>query len=193
MTYQRIASEHNDLRDLVEASRRVMKPCRASDLPDDEKAAARWQIARAVESEIRDAYVEQTSLLLQRQGTAPNYRLTLDDVLFAQEWTATLRYDALMAAWESDPDNRAAAHTEAACETANARAQIPDAIKKRLEARPKRPERRVTLANAPRGWPASIVSWSEGVDAILSARREMAGAKPAAVEREPGEDVEDVA
>jgi hypothetical protein len=164
----------------------ILRPRRVETCTATERVVFAAEVALGVLGELRQAYAEQTSPLLRTYGCAPNYRLALDDLLFAQRWVAWLTYKADLALWHEIPENRAAAASEAACVFAEEIVALPVEVKDRLGQRPHKPPE-CTLANAPHGWPPTLRDWSWSLtfEWLLDARRVQAGAR---LFREPGDD-----
>lgn len=181
---------------VLAGAKKSMRPITIEQCTQLERLELAANIALGVLGEVRVAYAEQTSILLARYGRAPHYRLTWEDLVFAERWARSLAYRAALAAWHAEPENRAAAAAVAACTTPEQAAALPDEVKTRMAGQP-RAVVVVTLRDAPDGWPEEIVgwSWSETFSRLLEQRRRNAGAPlfVGATEREPGDDDPDVA
>lgn len=147
-----------------------------------------WWVAtcwQAIWRELVNAYAEQRSNAGADENVARiNWRLTQDDVDYAERMALWTTYECEFADWRRVPENAAAMDQwDALKQRAGSehreprREDLPAVVLKRLDSRPRRPDRlevpvhEPTDGDWPRDWPGFTGLWTDWIDRFLHRRR----------------------
>ena len=134
----------------------------------------------AIWRELAAAYHEQ-----RRTASPINYRMTEDDVAYAEKCAMWARYYVDVSSWRRVPENRVALEDwerESALAAEQHREPNPknldEGVRKRLESRPRRPDKlplpitEPDPSDAPHDWPHGdlVLRWTSWIEALIETR-----------------------